>query len=113
MGFFVEEELKFPQFGVSAENCYVTIKGTFTHTKQGSGFIGMSVMPPPQQPSESHQYTLICRFYVYADKNNELLPLREQIVSIPLEETVTDPIETIYEHIKAEHFAGKTITDDL
>jgi hypothetical protein len=111
MGFTVEEEIEFPQYGVSAANCYITIKATYTHSKSGAGFIGMHMSPNPIQ--QQGPYTLVSRFYVYAANDSSLSPLRESIITIPLEQPPADPIATIYAYIKSEHFAGKTITDDL
>lgn len=109
MGFFVAESLNFPQYGVDAENCYVTIKATYTHIKSGAPVIGMYA-PPNSQPG---QYVITARFFVYADNDPDLSPLRETFISLTSEEPFTDPIASLYTAIKSEHFAGKTITDDI
>lgn len=113
MGFTVTEEVTFPQYGVTAANCYVTIKASYTHVKVGAPNFGvyMPTIQPTNYPNGS--YTLTARFYVYTANNPELSPLRETTIFVNAETASEDPIATLYTYIKSEYFAGKTCTDDL
>lgn len=108
MGFTVAEELTFPKLGISQANCYVTIKASFAHSKQGAPSIGM--MPMPMNPSA---YSLTFRLSVYAANNSTLDALHQEVITIPLDEAAAVPITAIYAWLKSERYAGKTITDDL
>lgn len=111
MGFTVTEELTFPRYGVSAAGCYVTIRATYSHNKAGSQSFGM---PPPMMPgAQSGPYTLVARYYVYASNDTTLSPLLEDSLMLNSETAPANPIATLYAALKDQHFAGKTITDDL
>ena len=116
MGFTVTEELTFPRYGVSAAGCYVTIRATYSHNKAGSQSFGM---PPPMMPGAngpqvpSLPYTLVARYYVYASNDTTLSPLLEDSLMLNSETAPANPIATLYAALKDQHFAGKTITDDL
>lgn len=120
MGFTVAEELTFPRYGVSAAGCYVTIRATYSHNKAGSytQLSGVGYSPPmmpgangPQVPSLP--YTLVARYYVYASNDTTLSPLLEDSLMLNSETAPANPIATLYAALKDQHFAGKTITDDL
>lgn len=106
MGFTVAESLTFSKFGVSATNCYVTIRGSYNFSKQGNG---MSMMMPGQQSSSP--YSMSARFLVYASNDKTLTPLREEMVYINLTDVPADPFDAIYSAVKTQFFAGKTFTD--
>lgn len=114
MGFTITEELSFSKFGVNAAGCYCTIKGSFAMSKLGSGSSMMYLPTPlPQQPNNETPYTLSARWLVYASNDASLQPLREETISIQLAQPPANCYETVYDAIKAQHFAGKTFTDLL
>lgn len=107
MGFTVAEEVNFEKYGVSATDCYVTIRATYSHNKSGS----QSYSPPMIPGAQSGPYTLSARYYVYASQEAGLSPLLEASVMLNVEEAPVNPIQTLYDAIKLQYFAGKTITD--
>ena len=111
MGFIVAEELNFPRYGVSAAGCYVTIRATYSHNKAGSPSIGMPFSMPMMPGVQTGPYTLVARYYVYASNDTTLSPLSEDSLMLNLDEAPANPIATLYAALKAQHFAGKTITD--
>ena len=111
MGFIVAEELAFPKFGVSAAGCYITIKASYSQWKQGGYSPMMPMMPLPMQSETPGTYRLYARWFVYAENDSTLTPLREEYLVLDLEEAPANPIATLYAALKSQHFAGKTITD--
>lgn len=113
MGFFVQESVTFPQYGVSATNCYVTIKASFVHVKFGAPGFGMYMGPAQPVATAETPYAITARFFVYTANEAELSPLRETTISLSSVTAFADPIASIYAAIKAQHFDGKTFTDDV
>lgn len=112
MGFTIAEELKIENLGVSHAGCYVTFKGVFAQGKIGSP--NPMPMGLPMTMDNSKPVILSGRYFVYAEKNSALQPLKEEQFSVSLE---TSPNTTIaialYNALKAAKFAAFTITDDL
>jgi hypothetical protein len=112
MGFTIAEELKIDNLGVSHAGCYVTFKGVFAQGKIGSP--NPMPMGMPMAMDNSKPVILSGRYYVYAEKNSALQPLKEEHFSVALE---TSPNTTIaialYTALKSAKFAAFTITDDL
>ena len=105
MGFTVAEELNIPKYGITASNCYVTIRAAYTHDKMSSAMVNMIPVTGP--------YVITSRWFVYASNNVNLAPLCDDMIVISCETVPANPIATIYAAVKEQHFAGKTITDDL
>lgn len=113
MGFFVQESVSFPQYGVTAANCYVTIKASFVHVKYGAPNFNMFMGPSQPAASPETPYMITARLFVYTANEPELSPLREAIIYLYSVTAFADPIASLYIAIKAQHFAGKTFTDDI
>lgn len=105
MGFIITESVDFPKLGISSAGCYVTIRGSYSQYKNG-----VTGMFPPMLSPSSAPYRLYVRYYIYAAHDLELTPLKEEYIGFDCEESVTDPIDYIYQKIK-DMFAGKTFTD--
>lgn len=112
MGFTVSEEIKFQSYGVAVSGCYVTIKATYNHHKQGApnNVMGMPMMNgvDPVNP-----YTLSCTYYIYAENDSNLQPLQQSVFSISLPTAPENPLLELYTQLKGDKFAGKTLTDNL
>ena len=108
MGFFVNEEMPFPNYGISVSNSYVTIKACYTQHKSP-----VYTNDPNNQQVATMKYSIIARWYVYATKSDNLQSLKDDTVSIQFDEVPYNPIAALYAAIKDQHFAGKTFTDDL
>ena len=109
MGFFVEEKIDFPQLGINIANCYVTIRATFSHMKRNFPIPGFT----PITYDNSGNYTLVAKYYIYSGNSLELNPLKEDFIAVTVDALPADPVTALYDAIKTQHFAGKTITDDL
>lgn len=114
MGFTVAEALEFPKFGLSASECYITIKGAYSQDKWPYSQ-PMMPMPMPMQPTEDNSgYILSARYYIYANSEYSGLQfLSEDWIRVKSDSVLANPFAAIYAEIKSTKFAGKTITDDL
>lgn len=110
MGFFVTEEIKVPNYGVTVSGAYVTIRWSINTGKNGSGMPGMGMAPGANDPAKP--YKLSCTYYVYADKDAALQPLMAEQFSIQLAQPSVNPAGDLYTALKEAKFSGKTITDD-
>lgn len=111
MGFFIVEEIKIQELGVSVSNSYITVKGTYNCVKKGNGFY-----PTPMGGVPSDKpYHLQATYYIFATNNNELKPLRTETVYYPIDELPlnNNNIKEIYDKIKADKFSNLTYTDDI
>lgn len=110
MGFTVLEELNFPKFGVNASGCYVTIKGSYSITKLGSGAPVMYMMSTPNNDTP---YTLSARWFVCASNGAGLQPLREEVITVSFAQPPANCYNALYVAIKEQYFTGKTFSDLL
>jgi len=108
MGFFVNEETPFPNYGITISNSYITIKACYTQHKSPVYTPG-----PNNQQIQSIKYSVIARWYVYATKSEALQSLKDDTISVAFDEVPVNPIAALYAAIKEQHFVGKTFTDDL
>jgi len=104
MGFFIAEEIEFPEYGLNVAGCYVTIKAAFTCSKIIGGIMMMQGYDP------NMKYIAHTRYFIYSDKDKANY-LAEKSIVYTSETPINDPIAKLYAEIKAQ-FPDKTLLDD-
>lgn len=111
MGFTVAEVIDVAQYGLSLAHCFVTLHSTVALTKFGSpGWFAPMPRSGSTLATAELPYQLTYTYYVYASDAPGLTPLKFEYLTFCLAEKPDCVVEAAYAHVKAERFAGLTLT---
>ena len=119
MGFTVEEKVEVARFGLSLANCFVTVHCNATISKFGTpnrwSPMPMPPMPMPPMPGFTQAtvelpHCVSYTYYMYASNAAGITALKSEEMSVCLADYPADLVAAAYVHLKAQRFAGMTLT---